>query len=147
MTFDEMLAERSRALEATGPDKRIDDIIKDYLSAQNNDSEETFGKISAKYDSFFYKFSRSLYAEWKYPTVSARNGETGVVQVKFSITRDGRITNITTIRSSGYSGLDREVMRTLKSMAPVALPPSHEKETLDINGFFIYTIGGDYKIY
>ena len=101
----------------------------------------------AKYDSYFNRFARSLYGEWKYPIDSAQRGEKGIVRVTFSITREGKIINVNLLESSGYPALDREVLRTLRDMADVPLPESYEGELLNINGYFIYTQQGGYRLY
>ena len=48
------------------------------------------------------------------------------------------------LQSSGYSNLDREVMRVLKNMGKIPLPESYELEQLNVEeAFFIYSMGDD----
>lgn len=49
-----------------------------------------------------------------YPPVAKRNRITGIVIAGFQISKDGRLTNMRIIESSGYQILDEEVMRALR---------------------------------
>jgi len=79
---------------------------------------------------------------WRYPEESAMNGEQGVVRIKFSILKDGTITNINIISSSGYSRLDQEAVNALKTMGQVPLPDAFGLNILNVDGYFIYSLGG-----
>ena len=150
-SLGEFLSEQLRQEERMGPDRSERDIIRDYLNntplLPPGEDLVSFRNMRDKYDSYFYRFSRSLYAEWRYPPAAAARGESGVVRGSFTILPDGKITNLNMIQSSGYPELDREVMRTLRSMAPVSLPPAYELEQLHVNGFFIYSLTGEYRLY
>ncbi|GAB7141152.1 hypothetical protein RsTz2092_11150 [Deferribacterales bacterium RsTz2092] len=147
--FSDMLRERGdRRTDEVGPNMNVDRIVRDYLDNHPSDDEgASFNNISDKYYAYFYKFAQSLYSVWQYPPQSAERGETGIVRVKFSILKDGRIVNISVVESSGYAALDREVLRTLKTMNNVPLPVAYEKNSLDVNGYFIYSRSGDYRLY
>lgn len=103
----------------------------------------SYNEFEEKYASYFAKFRRRVYQLWDYPNESVNRGEQGIVQVSFSILKDGSIVNIRLVNSSGYSRLDREVMRVLKSMGKIPLPESYELNQLNVDeAYFIYTIGG-----
>nr|VFJ68767.1 MAG: TonB family C-terminal domain-containing protein [Candidatus Kentron sp. FW] len=53
-----------------------------------------------------------------YPPVSRRRGEKGQVVVGFVIRKDGRLTDLTIIRSSGIRRLDNAASRTLRGISP-----------------------------
>jgi protein TonB len=149
MTLNELLREQKNS-ELFGPDRNIRDIVKDYLKQPQLPADEdsvSFNNMSEKYESYFYKFARALYGIWRYPPDAAKRGESGIVRVTFAINKDGSVTDINMIESSGYPALDREVMRTLRSMPKVALPESHGLNVLHVNGYFIYTLTGDYRLY
>jgi protein TonB len=150
-SISEFLEEQNRQDSAAGPNRRAEDIIKDWLDTNPmlgpGEDEVTFSNMNAKYDSYFYKFGRSLYGTWQYPPEAAARGESGIVRVKFSIMPDGTITNINLVNSSGYPALDREVMRTLRGMNTVPLPPSYGLKVLHVNGHFIYSLTGEYRLY
>lgn len=103
----------------------------------------SYNEFEEKYASYFAKFRRRVYQLWDYPNESVNRGEQGIVQVSFSILKDGSIVNIRLINSSGHSRLDREVMRVLKNMGKIPLPESYELNQLNVDeAYFIYTIGG-----
>jgi protein TonB len=107
----------------------------------------SFNRMWYKFDSYFYAFSRSLYREWEYPKESARKGESGIVRVNFSITKEGKVTNVALVETSGYPALDREVLRALRNMDNVPLPDSMGLNMLHVNGHFIYSLQGLYRLY
>ena len=149
MTPNEFLNERKNS-ELFGPDRNIRDIVRDYLGQLQSPPGEdsvSFNNMSVKYDSYFYKFSRALYGVWRYPPDAAKRGESGIVRVTFAINKDGSITDVNMIESSGYPALDREVMRTLRNMPKVELPESYELNVLHVNGYFIYSLTGEYRLY
>jgi protein TonB len=148
LTYSEMLREQANAADPFGPDRDIDDIVREQLAQQGNDDDSvSFHDLPSRFDSYFYKFARSIYGTWRYPEAAAQRGEQGIVRVTFDITRAGKIANVNLLESSGYSDLDREVLRTLRAMAPVPLPETYENELLHINGYFIYTQSGQYRLY
>lgn len=149
-SFSDFIKERGESAASQGPERTVEDIIQDVINASNlpeGEDQVNFSNMSARYDSYFYKFSRSLYAEWKYPPDAAKRGESGIVRIQFSILTDGTITNIKITESSGYPELDREVLRTLKTMQTVELPRTYNLNVLHVNGFFIYSLRGDYRLY
>lgn len=120
-------------------------ILNKYASVENKEMPKgvdsaTFSAFEAKYESYFSKLRRKIYQIWQYPYDSIRRGEQGVMKVSFSILKDGSIVNIRVLESTGYSSLDREVMRILKNLGKTPLPKSYELEELHINeAYFIYT--------
>lgn len=108
----------------------------------------SYNKFEGKYASYFAKFKNNVYQVWNYPAESVLKGETGIVQVSFSILKDGSIVNIKLLNTSGYPSLDREVMRVLKNMRQTPLPSSYELDQLNVDDAnFIYTIGRGWDIF
>ncbi|MDR2400349.1 MAG: energy transducer TonB [Deferribacteraceae bacterium] len=150
MSVDEFLAGQEELKERMGPDRDIPDITRDYLRNQEKvpgEDSVSFNKMSFKYEAYFYAFARSLYRQWKYPADAARRGEAGIVRINFSITREGRITNVILLESSGYPALDREAIRALRSMDAVPLPEWSELNMMHVNGYFIYSLNGMYRLF
>jgi len=121
------------------------DIISKYASPSEKGSKEGEDDVDVsmmkfKYASYFKKFERRLYQVWHYPKSSAMNGEEGTVKVKFTILKDGTITNIRVIMSSGYPELDKEAVRALKTMKGVPLPESYGLKRLNVTGYFSYRL-------
>lgn len=121
------------------------DILSEIAKREVNNVKEGEDEVNIeamkfKYYSYFYKFKRLLYQVWEYPERSIYNGEEGVVRIKFSILRDGKITNIRVVESSGYPDLDSAAVRALKTMKGVPLPNSYKLNILHVDGYFAYNI-------
>jgi TonB family protein len=70
---------------------------------------------------------------------NSRQGTPGVSTMKFTIQRDGRITDITVVQSSGYQMLDFLAQRALMAVSPLPpLPQAYTNSTLVINLQFEY---------
>lgn len=52
----------------------------------------------------------------KYPRISRDNGSQGRVFLRFIVNKDGSVTNVEVLKSSGDAYLDREAVRVVKSM-------------------------------
>ncbi|MEF3255278.1 MAG: energy transducer TonB [Deferribacterales bacterium] len=118
------------------------DVIEDIASGgERKEDEVNFNKFEVKYTSYFYKFRRQLYNVWRYPAESVISGEQGTVRIKFTILKDGTITNVNIVSSSGYSKLDKAAVDALRSMGKVPLPDSFGINVLNVDGFFIYQLG------
>jgi protein TonB len=59
-----------------------------------------------------------------YPPAAQARGETGVVQIAFSIDRQGRVLSSQVVRSSGHPALDQETLATLRRAQPFPSPPA-----------------------
>lgn len=136
--------------------KRIDDIMhpKDIIDKYANNEAGASGEdavsmeyVKMRYQSYFAKFARRLYQVWTYPEAAGMRGEQGVVQASFIISRDGSISSIRILRSSGSPDLDNEVLIALKKMYGVPLPESYQLNSLNVNAYFRYIIGGGFQVY
>ncbi|WP_022850191.1 energy transducer TonB [Limisalsivibrio acetivorans] len=125
------------------------DVIGKAAEGEYSDGEEVVSmtQVKLKYTSYFHKFKRRLYQTWNYPYDSGMRGEEGVVRIRFVIHKDGRITGVQVVESSGYPDLDKEAVRALKDMGGVPLPASYDKRILRVDGHFVYKIGGAFDIY
>ena len=123
------------------PSDILSEIAKNEASnIKEGEDEVNIEAMKFKYYSYFYKFKRLLYQVWEYPGSSIYNGEEGVVRIKFNILRDGKITNIRVVESSGYPDLDSAAVRALKIMKGVPLPGSYKLNILHVDGYFAYNI-------
>ena len=59
-----------------------------------------------------------------YPPAAQGRGETGVVQLAFSIDRQGRVLASRVVRSSGHASLDQETLATVHRAQPFPPPPA-----------------------
>ncbi|SIW05102.1 conserved hypothetical protein [Mucispirillum schaedleri ASF457] len=123
----------------------IDRIANAEKEQPKGEDSASYNVFEERYASYFAKFRRRVYQLWEYPADSIRKGETGVVKLSFSILKDGSIVNIRMLESSGYSNLDREVMRVIKNMGKIPLPESYELNQLNIEeAYFVYSMGSGY---
>jgi protein TonB len=58
-----------------------------------------------------------------YPQAAAVRGEKGIVQLAFSIDRDGHVLSSDIVHSSGYAALDQETIATVRRAQPFPPPP------------------------
>jgi periplasmic protein TonB len=58
-----------------------------------------------------------------YPPAAQARGETGVVQLAFSIDRQGHVLASQVVRSSGHAALDQETLATVRRAQPFPPPP------------------------
>jgi len=59
-----------------------------------------------------------------YPRAAKERGEIGMVQLDFTIDREGRVTSSTIAKSSGYAALDEETLATVRRAQPFPTPPA-----------------------
>ena len=123
------------------PSEILSELAKNEVSnVKEGVDEVNIEAMKFKYYSYFYKFKRLLYQVWEYPTKSIYNGEEGIVRIRFSILRDGTITNVRIVESSGYPDLDSAAVKALKTMKGVPLPDSYKLNILHVDGYFAYNI-------
>lgn len=94
-----------------------------------------------KYISYFIGLRKSIELTWVYPSEAVRRGLQGEVRLEFKIERDGKMSRIRVLDSSGYEVLDRAILDAIKLAAPFApLPKSMGKETLMVTATFKYVL-------
>ncbi len=130
-------------------DLNTENIIEGFSKEDNMKSDEgddviNLQAVGFKYASYFSKFKRLIENNWNYPRPAALRGEEGSVRVRFSILKDGTITDIKFLNSSGYPQLDREVKRVLTEIKGYPLPESWKKDRIKIEGNFVYQLYGGY---
>ncbi len=94
-----------------------------------------------KFLSYFIGLRKSIELTWVYPSEAVRRGLQGDVRLEFKIERDGKMSRIRILDSSGYEVLDRAIVDAIKLAAPFApLPKSMGKETLMVTATFKYVL-------
>ena len=82
---------------------------------------------------------------WQYPVAAAERRMEGDLFLNFTIHRDGRVSDIAIISSSGYELLDREAVRALTVSSPFApLPDAWNEDHITITGHFLYSNRANY---
>ena len=91
--------------------------------------------------SFMRRFRTKIYNVWNYPSREAAQNHQGTCLVRITISRDGEVLNVQLLESSGYRGLDQEVIRAVKAGASYGpLPRAYKNPDLKIMAFFQYNL-------
>ncbi|HAD30211.1 MAG TPA: hypothetical protein DCE77_01420 [Methylophaga sp.] len=87
----------------------------------------------AAQQTYFNLLARTLAEQKRYPGISRRRGEQGVVQLFFIVTRNGHISESRIEASSGYQRLDRAVLEMLEKAQPLpAFPDEMSQQQLEV---------------
>ena len=72
-----------------------------------------------------------------YPRLARTMGWQGKVVVEFTVSADGEITDLQIIKSSGFSALDQNALKTIKKAAPFPNPPAPARLVVPV----VYRLG------
>lgn len=87
----------------------------------------------AAQQTYFNLLARTLAEQKRYPSISRRRGEQGVVQLFFVVNRDGKIKASRIDASSGYQRLDQAVVEMLEKAQPLpAFPAEMSQQQLEV---------------
>jgi len=78
----------------------------------------------AQIDAWYSKIAMRLERHKAYPRAARARGESGIVQLAFSIDREGHVMSSAIVKSSGYAALDQETMATVRRAQPFPVPPA-----------------------
>ncbi len=93
--------------------------------------------------SFMKRFRDNIYLVWDYPDAAAQQNQQGTCLVRITIDRQGNVTDIQLLESSGHRALDNETIRAIRKGATYGpLPRSYPHEDLKIMAFFQYHLSG-----
>ncbi|MBC7660439.1 MAG: energy transducer TonB [Chitinophagaceae bacterium] len=110
------------------------------------DAVETGDKIDLnttnfRFIGYFTSIRKAFELVWVYPSEAVRRGLQGETHVEFTINKDGTVTRIKVVESSGHKILDEAVVEALKLASPFGpLPPGYNKDHLTIVGSFRYVL-------
>jgi protein TonB len=86
----------------------------------------------AEIDSWYGHIVTQLERNKSYPPAARQHGEKGVVELAFSIDREGHVMSSKIMKSSGYPALDQETLATVRRAQPFPVPPnSLDGQTFD----------------
>ena len=136
------------AYEQLLPDKSADVFAKPnggYMEQTDADAANgdriDMNTTSFKYISYFTSLRKQIELVWVYPSDAVQRGLQGVVQLEMVIEKNGRVSKIRVIDSSGYSSLDDSMVETIKLASPFGpLPKGWGKERLVLTGSFHYVL-------
>jgi len=100
--------------------------------------------LDSEYDlltSFFQRLRSGIYRVWNYPASAAREGRQGRSLLSMTFDRDGKLTDLKLLRSSGTSILDKAAMAAVRKGGPYgALHRSYPNDKLTIKAWFTYDL-------
>ena len=90
---------------------------------------------------YFTNLRKAIELVWNYPIDASKNGLAGKVFLKWVILRNGEITDIEILKSSGHELLDQNMIDTLKLVSPAApLLKTLDRERMTVTGTFNYEL-------
>lgn len=96
-----------------------------------------------KYGPYMGRLRDKIESVWKYPAEAVRRGLYGDLEITFTITRNGRLSEVEVTRTSGNSSLDAAAVQALRDGEPYwPLPEDWGKDSITIPGHFTYTLYG-----
>lgn len=91
--------------------------------------------------SFMKRFRDNIYLVWNYPDAAAQRQQQGTCLVRIIVNRQGNVTDVQLLESSGYQALDDETVRAIRKGATYGpLPRAYPNEELKIMAFFEYRL-------
>ncbi len=102
----------------------------------------TFDTSNAKYIGYMRLLRIEIESIWKYPRRAAYSGEQGDLEIRFTINRQGLLTDVRVLRGSGFPLLDEAAVQALRDGRYWPLPDSWHKKKLTIDGHFVYSLHG-----
>lgn len=92
-----------------------------------------------RYVTYLSSIKRAIELAWEYPDRALRHGLQGKLVLEFTILGNGTLVKTRLIRSSGFSILDEEAIRSVQTAAPFhPIPPVIGKNRLPIIARFEY---------
>lgn len=99
-----------------------------------------FDPRGADFTAWMNQFKDEVYRNWIVPQ-SAMLGFGGHVDLQFDVLRDGTLTNLTLLKSSGTASLDRAAQNALLGSRLLPLPPDYGPDKVTMQVTFYYGVG------
>lgn len=94
--------------------------------------------------SFMRRFRTNIYNVWNYPSAAAQKNQQGTCLLRITIDRQGNVSDVQLLESSGHRLLDEEAMTAVRQGATYGpLPRSYPHDDLKIMAFFDYRLSGN----
>ncbi|MGB0034242.1 MAG: TonB family protein [Candidatus Acidiferrales bacterium] len=95
------------------------------------------GDFASRFSGYVDAVQRRISSNWLQYTVDPNVSVAPRVTISFDILRDGTVTNVQTIRSSGNSSVDRSAVRAVLESTPLlALPPAYSGSKVSVEFWF-----------
>ena len=94
--------------------------------------------------SFMRRFRNNIYGVWNYPESARIRNQQGSCLLRITVDRDGNVTDVILMESSGSRVLDDEAIRAVRKGATYGpLPRAYPNEYLHIMALFSYNLSGN----
>ncbi len=104
-----------------------------------NDNAISFDTKEYKYYGYMQRLREKIEGVWRYPSEAQERRLNGELYIKFTIRKDGRLTAVELVHTSGYKFLDDAAISALRDADPYwPLPDSWKEDSITITGRFIY---------
>jgi protein TonB len=123
------------------------EIVGKYAKREESrhDSSITFDTEEFKYEAYMMRLKERIERIWHYPSEAATRGIYGDLYIRFTIKKNGMLSDVELVRTSGHRSLDQAAMQALKDGEPYwPLPDEWGKDVLTVTGHFVYSIYGTY---
>lgn len=121
--------------------KSLDRLAKVFSDQERVPPKDTISinTDDLKYFSYTLKLKNKIEYIWRYPQSAAERGIQGNLLLTFTIQRNGYVSEVRVVSTSGYEVLDLEAVRAIKEASPFApLPDSWNEDHITITGHFVY---------
>lgn len=120
--------------------KSLDRLAKVFADQEQTPKDTiSLNTDDLKYFSYMLKLKNKIEYIWRYPQAAAERGIQGDLLLSFTIHRDGGVSDVRVVSTSGYEILDLEAVRAIKEASPFApLPDAWNEDRITITGHFLY---------
>ena len=141
LVAESFLAMQQQSLEELG--------FKDYIEGELAEGDAIdLNTTEYRYIGYFTNLRKAIELAWVYPSSAANKGIEGVVKILFAINKNGDLSTLKVLSSSGYGILDRYILQAIRMASPFApLPESLPEDNLVITGSFVYILSGSASSY
>lgn len=95
-----------------------------------------------RYMSYFAHMKEKIEMAWVYPVASQQRGEQGSVTLAFTVLRNGQVTEVKVLKTSGFKQLDQYAIKAVREAYFNPMPANWSEEQLTITANFIYRLIG-----
>lgn len=93
---------------------------------------------------YFSLISAHLNRRKTYPTDAKKARQEGVVTVRFTVDRNGNVSNVSVRRSSGHDILDAATLQLMQRVAPLPrMPAAMQRDTVTVSLPIDYSLKTD----
>ena len=104
-------------------------------------TEISLNTLDYKFHSYYLALKRKIELVWEYPYKARQTGVQGRLLMRFVISKDGSLAEVTILRSSGVALLDQEAVRAIRNASPFPpLPERMNTKRLSVTATFEYLL-------